>query len=193
MRHRRIMFAVWLLLGGWLFGSGPAPAHACSCAEAPAPEIALRESDAVFSGIVLSVRETRNGVVRSSADPVEVTFRVTEVWKGIGTDKVTVRTAASTASCGFGFVEGMPYIVYARETNLGLSTGLCTRTADLALAADDLAALGKGTVPPPSRDLEESIRANPAGMYLFWGGLGFAVVAAVAFAILILRLRRRNG
>lgn len=192
MRRRTAMLMLSLLLGGWLFGSSPAPAHACSCASVPPPETALRESDAVFSGIVLSVRETRAGVVRSSADPVEVTFRVTEVWKGVGTDRVTVRTAASTASCGFGFVEGMPYIVYARETNLGLSTGLCTRTADLALAADDLAALGKGTVPPPSPELEEAIRSNPASMYLFWAGAAFSVVAAVAFAILILRLRRRN-
>lgn len=192
MRRSMIMIAMLLLYGGWMFGSSPAPAHACSCAEIPAPETALQRSAAVFSGIVLSVRELNNSRIRSSADPVEVTFRVTEVWKGVDSDRLTLRTAASTASCGFGFVKGMPYIVYAQDTPNGLTTGLCTRTADLALAAEDLAALGKGTVPPPSPELEERIRSNPAGLYLFWTGMAFAVLAAAALALLILRLWRRQ-
>jgi hypothetical protein len=192
MRRKPVMFFVMLLLGGWMFGSSPLPAHACSCVVASPPETALRESSAVFSGIVLSVREPNNHRIRSSADPVEVTFRVTEIWKGVDTDRLTVRTAASTASCGFEFALGQHYIVYAQDTPNGLATGLCTRTAELAAASDDLKALGKGTVPPPSPELEERIRSNPAGLYLFWTGMAFAVLAAAALALLILRLRRRH-
>ena len=192
MRRRRVKFAIWILGAGWLFGLVPEPACACSCVENPPPLAALQESDAVFTGFVLSVEELNRGLLRSSADRVEVTFRVTEAWKGVDSDRVKLRTAAAEASCGFEFVVGMPYIVYAYETANGLSTGLCTRTTDLALAADDLAALGKGMVPPPSPELEASIRSNPAGMWLFWGGTAFAVLSAAALAMMLLRLGRRR-
>lgn len=187
MRRKPVLFFAMLLLGGWMFGTSPLPAHACSCVGRPSPEIALQRSAAVFAGEVLSIKEKRpNPFGDGYLDfPIEVTFRVTEVWKGVGTDRLTVRTSMS--SCGFGFAEGMPYLVYANETQNGLVTGLCTRTADLALAADDLAALGKGTAPPP--EPEEEIR--PVGKVLFWAGMASAVFAA-AVLVLLLRLRRRN-
>lgn len=192
MRRTGIFIALLLLLGGGIFATTPFPAHA-SCAEIPPPDIAMKQSDAVFSGIVLSVKELNRSDARSSSDPVDVTFRVTEYWKGVRSDRVTIRTTAHIEGGVSRFEEGKPYLVYADKTLNGLRVGACTRTAELALAADDLAALGQGTVPPPSPELEESIRANPASMYLFWGGMAFAVVAAVAFAVLILRLRRRHG
>jgi hypothetical protein len=74
----------------------------------------------------------------------------------------------------------------------GLRIDSCTRTAELAKASDDLAALGKGKVPPPSPELESAIRSNPAGKYLFWSGTAFAALAAIVFVLLILRLRRRH-
>jgi hypothetical protein len=189
MRIRLVMLAVVLLIGGGIFSANPTPAHA-SCAEMPPPETALRDSAAVFSGIVLSKRELndRSGV-RSSDDPVEVTFRVTEAWKGVDSDRMTVRTAESVANR---FVEGMPYMVYARKTLTGLRIDSCTRTADLALASEDLAALGKGTVPPPSPELEARIRSNPVGLRLFWAGTAFAVLAAAVLVTLLLRLMRRQ-
>jgi len=188
MRIRLVMLAIVLLIGGGMFGANPTPAHA-SCAEIPSPETAMQQSDAVFSGIVLSVKALNRSKWGSSADPVEVAFRVTEAWKGVDADRVTVRMAASVANR---FVEGMPYMVYARKTLTGFRIDSCTRTAELALAADDLAALGKGKVPPPSPELESAIRSNTVGIYLFWAGTAFAALAAIVFVLLILRLRRRH-
>ena len=173
MRAKPAMLAILLLAAGWMFGPGAVPAHA-SCAELLPPETALKRSDAVFSGIVLSVEERNRSAMRSSADPVNVTFRVTEAWKGVRSDRVTVRTTARIEGRVSGFAEGRSYIVYADRTLLGLSVGPCTRTADLALAADDLAALGKGKVPPTHSG--NAMRANPA----VWAG-AFAAIVAAAF------------
>lgn len=192
MRRRRGVLLMLLLLVGWGLASGPTPAHACSCVEIPSPEIALQRSAAVFAGEVLSVRQKGPNLFGGgyAEHPIRVTFRVTETWKGVEADRLTVHTSMST--CGFDFDEGMRYIVYAYETSEGLATGLCTRTAELAKASDDLAALGKGKVPPPSPELESAIRSNPAGKYLFWSGTAFAALAAIVFVLLILRLRRRH-
>lgn len=195
-RGRRpvVVLAVCFIVCGLLWNRSPAPAYACTCVEPPPPETALEQSHAVFAGEVLSIRKTRSaaGLRQGAAYPVEVTFRVIEIWKGVDTDRLTIRTSASSESCGFEFVTGVRYIVYANENRDGLSTGACTRTADLAHAAEDLQALGKGTAPPPSPELEERMRSNPLAMPMFWFGTAFAVVSAALLVFLLLRLRRRQ-
>jgi len=191
MRRERIVSAIMLLVGVWMLCASPLAVQA-SCARIPTPESAFERSGAVFSGIVLSVKEVNQSVVRSSADPVDVTFRVTEVWKGVDSDRVTVRTTAYVEGMVSRFEKGKSYIVYAENTSDGLRIGSCTRTAELAMAGDDLAALGKGTAPPQSPELEEEIRSNPAVRALFWGGLALAVPAAIALAVLLTRRRFRG-
>jgi len=188
LRRRLILLSILPLLAGWMFGSGPAPIHA-SCAVLPSPETALKQSDAVFSGIVLSVEETNRSGVRSSADPVKVTFRVTRVWKGVESDRVTVRTTAGDAG-NYRMAADRELIVYADNTWLGLSVGACTRTADLALAADDLAFLGEGTVPPPAAGSGTMLPDSAAGRLLFVCA-AFAALSAAALA-LFPRLKRRR-
>ncbi|WP_052835862.1 hypothetical protein [Thermobacillus composti] len=185
MRRRRGVLLMLLLLVGWGLASGPTPAHACSCVEIPSPEIALQRSAAVFAGEVLSVRQKGPNLFGGgyAEHPIRVTFRVTETWKGVEADRLTVHTSMST--CGFDFDEGMRYIVYAYETSEGLATGLCTRTAELAKASDDLAALGKGKVPP-------SPEPDKRGLYLFPTGTVLACFSAVVLVIRLLRLRRRH-
>lgn len=183
MRRGLILFSILPLLAVLMLVTEPAPADA-SCAEMPTPETALKRSDAVFSGVVLSVENTNKSKIGSSDDPLNVTFRVAEAWKGVDQDRVTVRTTAGNAR----FVTGDSYIVYAEKTLLGLSVGPCTRTASLEHAAEDLAFLGKGEVPPPSPDT----RANPSGGWLFPAVTALAALAAAAFAFMTLRLRRRH-
>jgi len=188
-RHGWRLLAVLLLVPGVMFGPGPESACA-SCVEIPAPGTARKESDVVFSGTVLSREPLYPSQVKSSGDPVKVVFRVSEVWKGVVPEQATVRMTASTA---VRFRTGDAYVVYADKSLTGLRIGPCDRAVELSLAGDDLAALGKGRLPPSSPNVAERIRAHPAGTILFWTGTAFAVVAGAFFAILILRMRSRQG
>ncbi|MNO64750.1 hypothetical protein D3C76_554870 [compost metagenome] len=123
----------------------PSVTYACSCVVPAEPLEALEQNSAVFVGKVVDIKETK-GTIISSADPVKVTFNVDSSWKGVEGNKVTLTTALSSASCGFEFVEGESYIVYANangEENSGkLVASLCSRTKLLASASEDLKELG---------------------------------------------------
>lgn len=98
----------------------------------------------MFAGEVVAIRALGHPPYRlSSADPVEVEFRVSRVWKGPRRDSLTVETEASGISCGYQFKKGQHYIVYAREGR----TGMCTRTAPSWWAFADLIALGESWRP----------------------------------------------
>lgn len=126
----------------------PRPAHACLCAPSGSPTEALAEADAVFAGEVVAIRALGHPPYRlSSADPVEVEFRVSRVWKGPRRERLTVETEFSGASCGYEFKKGRKYIVYTWQ---GTRTGLCTRTAPAWMAFADFAALGPGHLPEPT-------------------------------------------
>lgn len=122
----------------------PACVFACSCIQAPPPDEALASSTAVFAGQVTEIAAPAD---RGGSDPVVVTFAVSKGWKGAGQPTIVVNTSASSASCGFEFVKGQEYLVYASENEGHLQTGLCSRTSLLASAANDLAVLGDGTIP----------------------------------------------
>lgn len=125
------------------------PAHACSCARPGSPAEALADADAVFAGKVIAIRPTGNPPFRlSSADPVEVEFEVSRVWKGPQLRTVLIQTARSAVSCGFEFSKGQHYIVYAS----GGRAGLCSRTAPAWRAFEDMVALGPGQMPEASPD-----------------------------------------
>jgi hypothetical protein len=83
----------------------------------------------------------------NGADPVRVTFALTKTWKGANQANLEVITPASSASCGFEFVQGQEYLVYAQEAEGQLQTNLCSRTTQLAQAGADLTALGEGRAP----------------------------------------------
>ena len=136
------LFCLTLLVGS----SCPLVARACSCAPPPAPLVALGEADAVFSGTVVARHDPcrpRPGGTWSSMDPMEYTIAVLEVWKGELADTVAVRTARSSASCGYSFEIGTRYLIYARtRADTGcLRTNLCTRTKPLKYADKDVAEL----------------------------------------------------
>jgi len=186
MRRVLLFSAVMLLIGAWMFGAGPAPAFG-SCAELPPPGTALKRSDVVFSGVVTTKEALYPSEAKSSGDPVKVAFRVTEVWKGVVLEHATVRMTSSDSGR---FMQGEAYIVYAEKSLTGLRIGPCARAIELASADEDLAALGKGKLPPSSPNLADRIRAHPAGMPLLWTGTALAVLAGAVIARVIWRLRQ---
>ncbi|MCB9611071.1 MAG: hypothetical protein H6721_02080 [Sandaracinus sp.] len=147
----------------------PALALACSCMRSSPTEAAAR-STAVFEGRVVELtpiqREGEVTLEGGCLDPAcneslsetthqaafssfAVRFEVTRQWKGVESESVVVHTARDSAACGFPFEVGQDYLVYASAEQDGtLSTGLCDRTALVADASEDLAALqGPGEVP----------------------------------------------
>jgi len=156
------------------------PAYACSCV-APRPPLEARdEAQAVFSGTVSSVQSDASGLL--------VTFDVDEIWKGPEGAQLTLATPGSSASCGYEFAQGERYLVYGFAQEGRLNTGLCTRTAPLASAGEDLAAFGPGTpapVAPAAPAPEPSV-----GMPWLPVALGGVAVAA-ATAVALVALRRR--
>lgn len=119
----------------------PRPAHACSCVPPPPPAAARDQATAVFAGTVSAI----GGGDQSSGGALLVTFELQQVWKGPDGPQLTITTPADSAGCGYGFVQGESYLVYADAQGGQLSTGLCARTTPLAAADADLAALGPGT------------------------------------------------
>ena len=114
----------------------PAPVFACSCVVPPPPSEALEAAAAVFTGEVTNLSR------RGRGDRYVVTFRVADVYKGEVRHRATLTTAQSTAACGYPFEEGERYIVYAHRMDDGtLAAGLCSRTARLDDAAEDLQVL----------------------------------------------------
>lgn len=145
LRSPLMMFLSITLIFIALLTVRPSVTYACSCVVPAEPLEALKSNSAVFTGKVVDKKEPK-GTIISSADSVKVTFEVDSSWKGVKGNKVTLSTALSSASCGFEFVEGESYIVYAYandEDDSGkLEASLCSRTKLLASASEDLKELG---------------------------------------------------
>jgi hypothetical protein len=135
---RRLWIALALLV---VLGAGalqqPRAAYACSCMAPPPPLEARDGSAAVFAGQVA-------GITPNGPSGVLVTFDLQQSWKGPAGPQLTIATGADSAGCGFTFTQGEQYLVYGFAQEGQLWTSLCSRTAPLANAGDDLAALGAG-------------------------------------------------
>jgi hypothetical protein len=157
MQRRLVLLASSLLAVLALFTAGIAhvpTAHACSCAGEPDPWIAARNSSIVFVGCMINSRdEGNNPTGKSSGEPVSgifisraYDFEVLSVLSGIPTTRATVFTGRGGGDCGVVFGYNAIWVVYAYGGAAdAYSTGICTRTAPIASAAEDLRALGPGT------------------------------------------------
>lgn len=183
--------------GGW----DARPAFACSCAPPDSPEVALEQATAVFAGRVIEVRPPPQRAMMSSADPTFIVFEVSQAWKGTDQTPFVVSTASDSATCGYNFQVGQEYIVYARPfsiTKQPLDASLCSRTAPLDQAQDDLDALGPGTqpiavaeptaVPTPVPSPEPTPPAPPSPLLLI--GLGGGALLFLGLIVLLTRLDR---
>ena len=123
-----------------------APAAACTCVESPPPAEALEQADLVFTGTVTKVETIDTGRGGRTFPQVAVRFDVDDVYKGRSGAKTVIETAESSAACGYTFEEGVTYLVYAfdpSEASGAPTTSLCTRTAPIDQAGEDLDAFGE--------------------------------------------------
>ncbi|MBA4496027.1 hypothetical protein ACFO25_15705 [Paenactinomyces guangxiensis] len=149
MKKARIIAccSAFFLLVYWLF---PSPVHACSCVVPGPLEEELAESSAVFSGKVIRIDENKAKLKK------EVVFKVNEIWKGVNETQIVVETPNQSGACGFDFVEGQEFLVYARANADGkLKTTICSRTKAMSAAKEDLNALDKGKSPAKQVEVEQ--------------------------------------
>lgn len=127
-------------------------ALACSCLTPQSPCAVLKERESVvFVGTVTDIAPaSRAGSnARSSEAALSVRFSVGERFGDTLDGTAVVSTSDSAGTCGYRFSVGESYLVYAYRTPDGLSTSVCSRTAPLAAARDDLEVLrdaGRGAV-----------------------------------------------
>jgi hypothetical protein len=159
-------------------------AYACSCIPPAPPLESMANSDAVFSGKVMRIDSDEAPII-NSADPVKVVFNVSRVWKGPEEGAIALSTARESASCGYNFVVGEEYLVYATNSETGLTTGLCNRTMPLSSAGEDLAALGEGVVPAPA--------TQPTSSTMSWGLAAGALLAGLVLIAAVILLKPRKG
>ena len=170
----RCFVALFVALAGSTYA---AEADACSCMKLT-PAEGFTSSYAVFTGEVIDIE-------KNSSTPfggLEVTLRVKQLWKGDPAEEIKVHTAGSSAACGYGFVEGTTYLVYAvRDEADPLRVSLCSRTAPVDRAKKDLDALGKPTHVFEGRKRGCSVSPTPGdGSEIAWAvvlGLGLALGA----------------
>lgn len=163
---------------------------ACSCVEPGTAVEELVESDFVFSGKVITINDpNKNAIIKSSTDFLEIKFEVLDTWKGINESEVLLYTERGSESCGFHFSLDTQYLVYGNSLEGKKSVSLCSNTAHLAEASDDLLELGEGL--KPSNVMYPMVDDEPSMDFLI---TVFAVVVSliiIASYLLVIRFNRR--
>ena len=126
--------------------------YACKCAEPGSPTEELEKFDAVFSGEVFYIDHSYDPDAKSVTpeDRSTIGMNVSTVWKGTVHEVMYITTPPTGGSCGFTFVEGEEYVVYASDSHYGddsYTASICSRTALLAEAQTDIDELGEGQAP----------------------------------------------
>jgi hypothetical protein len=115
MKHR--LLVILLLVTATLM-IAPGTACACSCAPLP-PAEQMKKSAAVFTGTVTAARRL-DGDPLGPTPPVVYTFRADQVYKGTASAEFELATNADEAACGYRFVTGSRYLVFASSGESGL-------------------------------------------------------------------------
>ncbi|WP_433369986.1 hypothetical protein [Streptosporangium sp. CA-115845] len=216
MRHR--LLVVLLLLAGILV-IAPGTACACSCALLE-PAEQVKGAAAVFTGTVVAARRVE-GDLFGPPPPVVYTFRADQIYKGKASAGFEVATNADSAACGYNFVTGSRYLVFAAtgqsglltaDPGVALNTSLCAGNllvgpGDAALRAGDGLPSGEpltaelvtalGTASPPATPPSTAV-ATPAPdasggrPILIWIYAGVAVTG-VGLTFTGWRFSRRRG
>ncbi len=135
------MRALWLTSAACVVTmvAAPAPALACSCTISGPPCQATWQATDVFAAEVLDV-ETETMERDGFTFPIRrrVRLRVESSWHGEASGEVALVTGGGGGDCGYEFVEGRRYLVYAQRAGDRLTTNSCTRTRPLDDAQEDL-------------------------------------------------------
>ena len=177
---------VFIFSGIFIISSFPSITSACSCAELPSVEEEFERSKAVFSGKVIDIKDKRSLKGYRSKS---VLFEVTNTWKGVEQSQIIITTGQGGGDCGYNFIKGEEYLVYAGEsimygTNSLVST-MCDRTDVLSSSQEDLEVLGEGK--PPIEEVNLSSKHNRNQIYI-WATVAVAIGIVVFF---ILKSRRK--
>ena len=147
MHAAQLRFVVFAAVVATTVAVSSERARACSCGPITV-ENAMAQAAAIFEGRVLSVEPDPQSQGAQGVGPstIHVRFLVVRTWKAANSQEVDAYTSSSSAACGYGFEVGKTYLVYANDTGrLGVS--LCSRTALIEQAGEDLTALGAGSTP----------------------------------------------
>ncbi len=125
-------------------------AKACSCAQPPRDPVAVRQSDAVFSGRVID----QAGPILSNGDN-GFALDVDTAYKGTVYETQWVFSETQGSACGIDLTLGKRYIVFAHgEDAEGLYTSICSKTRTIDEEPDlDAAGVvlpGRSRATPPS-------------------------------------------
>ena len=91
---------------------------------------AKEHATAVFTGRIVDIIDTKDPEGKPNGG-IEAILEVSEVWKGEISGRVSVFTNKDGGTCGYDFVQGKEYLVYAYVDTYAkdmLMTHLCTRT-----------------------------------------------------------------
>ena len=115
----------------------PSAADACSCARPGSACEEFSRVDAVFVGRVIGIQPSTESPKFGTR---RVQLAVVEALRGVSPGTVSVRTySADGGSCGFPFVEGETYLVYAFAPEPGvLVVTMCGRTRVAAEVPDEI-------------------------------------------------------
>ena len=194
-----VSVALALMVSVLLFLWNPGVVYACKCAAPGAPAEELAKFDAVFTGRVISIEHSfdPNGTTVSPEDRTTVGFEVSNVWKGNILKSMDVTTPPTGGSCGFAFIEGEEYIVYASDSaygDNGYTVSICSRTALLEEAQADIDELGEGNAPQAETGAPSA--AQPEGtvavvqQWIMILAVAAGVILLVGFAVFV-GMRRR--
>jgi len=173
-----------------------APARACKCSPRSPAEAAQAASD-IFEGRVQTLSATTAEDPNVPA-PMLVELAVVRRFKGADAERLQVRTRADGAACGYAFERDKSYLVYAHQDGGALWVDSCSRTAPIANADEDLAALGMGSTPvdvknpAPEPAKPEAAAAADCAAGGAAGDTGSAWLALLAATALAARRVRRS-
>lgn len=191
------LFLLILLISAGTIGYASSACYACSCVPPGTVAEEMEKSVAVFAGKVTNMEYTNKGNIRSSIDPVYVTMEVSTVWKGEVGKQIVVRTVAGSESCGFEFVAGMEYVIYAGGGDAERPVvSLCSRTKSLGSASSsgELVELGEGSAPNNDIELNPIPEDPPASSDYRWALYVLSVALlgmVVATTVMMARKRKR--
>ena len=176
----------FIFIGIFIIGSFPSITSACSCAYLPSVEEEFERSKAVFSGKVVDIKEKQSlkGYLSKS-----VLFEVTNTWKGVEQSQIIITTGQGGGDCGYNFIKGEEYLVYADESIMygakSLVSVICDRTDMLSSSQEDLEVLGEGQL--PIEEVNLSVKHNSNQLYI-WATVA-VTIGIVVFFILYKRKR----
>ena len=183
-----IAFLAFIFIGIFIIGSFPSVTNACSIAELPSVEEQFKLSKAVFSGEVVDIKEKKSLKGYTSKS---VLFEVTNTWKGVEQSQIIITTGQGGGDCGYNFIKGNEYLVYANESTMygakSLVSTMGNRTDVLSSAQKDLEVLGEGQ--PPIEVVNLTGKHNRDLIYI-WATLGVAICIVVFF--ILIRRKKLN-